>query len=131
MSNYDDEEFDDKKNQMSAREMAKTFGETTVPKEKLLPNFSNMTKEEIEKWEKEEDDSTDIYRIAARVKNHARGGGGSLTPVGESLCNLFVHVLKDIYDFAEKLDDTKKEELKALLRNNEAFPSKVISLNRR
>lgn len=121
------DEFDDKKDQLTAKDVAKDFG-LVVPQEKKMPNFSEMTKEQIEEWEQKEVESSDIYRIAARVKNSARNGGRSLTPVGEQMCNLYVHVLKSIYDFADTLEENKKEELRALLRQHERFPGKLISL---
>lgn len=126
----DEKPFNDKEDQQSARDMAKHFG-VEVPFEKPLPILANMTKEEIEKLEEEEKNSSDIYRIAARVKNLARSGGASLTGVGESMCNLYVHVLKAVYDFADTLEEPKKEELRALLRKHEDMPGRLIGLSRK
>lgn len=123
-------EFDDKEDQMSAKDMAMTFG-VPVPKEKELPVLSLLSREEIEKLERAEVESSDIYRISARVMNQARSGGGSLTPVGQQLCNLYVHVMKSLYEFGDSLDENKKEELKALLRKHESFPGQLLSLTRR
>lgn len=47
----------------------------------------------------------DLYSLAARVKNLARGDDASLTPIGEKLCNLYIHVLMDFYEFAETLPE--------------------------
>lgn len=124
------DEFNDKENQMTGKDAAAHFN-CPVPVEKTLPDFKMMTKEEVEKWEKDEMESSDIYRISARVKNLARDGGGSLTPVGESMCNLYVHVIKSFYDFADTLETTKREEFRALIRSHEGMPGKLISLTRK
>lgn len=121
-------EFDDKENQMTNRDAANHFG-VAVPVEKTVPDFKS--KEEALKWEKDELESSDIYRIAARVKNLARSGGGSLTPVGEQMCNLYVHVMKHFYDFADTLSEPKREEMRELLRKHEEFPGQLISLTRK
>jgi hypothetical protein len=89
-----------------------------------------MSEQEILEEEKRQDNSTEIYKVAARVKNLARGGEATLTPAGEALCNVFVHVLKDLYLFSETLDSTKREELYNLLRIHEGMPGKLISLMR-
>lgn len=123
-------EFDDKEDQMTAKDMAMTFGERELV-EKILPKISELTKTQIEELERAEAESSDIYRISARVMNQARYNGGSLTPVGQQLCNLYCHVMKAIYDFGDTLDETKKEELKTLLRKHEGFPGKLLSLTRK
>jgi hypothetical protein len=79
----------------------------------------------------ESEDSNEIYRIAARVKNLARMEDASLTPMGESLCNLYILTLKDIYNFAETLIEPNKTVLIELLRSKENFPRSVIELNKK
>lgn len=126
---HHDDEFDDKQDQMRASEVAKHFGEET-PKEKTGPDLSSMSKEEIEKWEKEQENSNDIYRISARVNNLARSGGGSLTPVGAILCNSHTHVLKALYDFADTLPEIHKEALIKVIRRQEGMPADVIAASK-
>ena len=72
---------------------------------------------------------TDIYAVAARVKNLARTAGkepNNLTPVGEAMCNLYVHVLRIFYEYAETLPETLKNELNWVISTQEDFPAKVI-----
>ena len=77
-----------------------------------------------------EEKESDIYAIAARVKNSARLEGGSpkvLTAVGESLCNYYIHVIKAFYDFAETIKDPiVKNDLISIIKDNESFPGKFI-----
>lgn len=87
-----------------------------------------------EEFEKQQNDSTDIYKVAARVKNLARSvpsvngrSSADLTPAGEALCNLYAHVLKSLYDFSETLESPKKEELYDILRKHEEMPRTLIS----
>lgn len=122
--------FDDKEDQLSPAALAAHFGEQ-APAEKKPVDLTMLSRDEIEKLEEEALNSSDIYRIAARVKNLARAGGGSLTPVGEGMCNLYVHVMKAIYDFGDTLEPAKREELKALLREHENMPAKLLSLTRK
>jgi hypothetical protein len=83
--------------------------------------------EDLEKvQETDRAEGTDLHTIAARVKNLARDWDAQLTPAGESLCNAYVWVLKDIYDFADTLEESKKSVLKELLRKHENMPRKVI-----
>jgi hypothetical protein len=87
-----------------------------------------MSLEEIEEWEAKQDNSNEIYKIAARVKNLARGGSLNLTPAGEALCNTFVHVAKELYDFAEKIEDKDlKIKLTELIRKHENMPATLIA----
>ena len=72
----------------------------------------------------------DIYSVAARVKNLARSYDASLTPIGEGLCNMYVHVLMDFYKYAEKLPEPSKSELMELIESKEGFCRDVIELNR-
>lgn len=121
MSYKDDPEFD---SAMSAEELAKYFDETPIL-DKKVPVLE--TKEEVEKWEEEQLNSSDIYRIAARVKNLARGTGASLTSAGEALCNSYVHIFKDLYDFAETIPDPYKGNLIELVRKHEGTPANLIA----
>lgn len=72
----------------------------------------------------------EIYAVAARVKNLAREGGGSLTPVGEILCNTYVHVILSLYNFANSLPEGQRERLKDLIRASEDMPANVISASK-
>jgi hypothetical protein len=78
-----------------------------------------------------EERATDIYAIAARVKNLARSYDGTLTPLGDALCNSFATMFKDFYDFAERLEEPDKTRLLDLIESKESIPSKIISLNRK
>src|SRR6202453_167004 len=92
----------------------------TKESEKTL---KEMSIEEIEEWERAQDNSNDIYKIKARIANLARGPGMSLTPQGEILCNSFVHMLKEMYDFADKIEDKPtKIQLISIIRNQESVP---------
>jgi len=73
-----------------------------------------------------EDEQNSIYRIAAKVKNLARGDDAHLTPVGEAMCNYYIIVLKDFYDFAEDLPGSYKQELIALIEHHYDMPGKLI-----
>jgi hypothetical protein len=109
---------------MSSEEMSRHFGEKHVP-DAEIPNFNSA--EDAEKWEKEQDESSDIYKIKARVVNAV---GANLTPVGEILCNSYTHVMKAFYNFAESLNDIDKERLKELIRSQEGMPANVISASK-
>ena len=73
----------------------------------------------------------DLYSIAARVKNLARDYDAQLTPIGEAMCNLYVHVLVDLYGFAETLPKKQGTLLKELIKSKEGFPRDVINLNKK
>lgn len=121
---------DDAQGELSEDDLAKHFKEkrqTKKPKEQEK-QLKDMTLQEIEAWESAQDNSNDIYKIKARVANLARGPGVSLTPQGEMLVNTYVHVLKSLYDFADKLEDKMvKIELVNLLRSHEIMPGTLIS----
>lgn len=85
------------------------------------------TKEEFDAYENKINNSDDIYKIAARIKNLARGSRRNLTPHGEMLCNSFVHVLKSFYEFAETLPDPYREKLHRLTRAKEGVPGDIIA----
>lgn len=112
-----------------------------LTQEELEEYFKNLNKEDfiqstqnseelkaINEWEEKQNNSTEIYKIKARVANLARADGGALTPVGDMLCNLFVHVLKELYDFADTIHDEKmKIKLISLIQKHENMPSKLIN----
>jgi hypothetical protein len=112
---------------MSAEEVAKHFGEEPQS-DAEIPTFKSA--EDAENWEKAQQESSDIYRISARVKNHVSFTGGSLTPVGEILCNSFIHVMKAFYDFADTLSDIDRERLRELIRKQEGMPANVIAASK-
>jgi len=134
-------QFDDKLNmkanveeakfgpEMSEEELERMFSQKRTKIKKVHPKqLSEMTMDEIEEWEAKQNDSTDIYKIAARVKNLARGNNASLTQQGEILCNSYVHVMKAFYDFADKLQDRAiKVQLTQLIRGQEGMPGTIIA----
>jgi hypothetical protein len=77
------------------------------------------------------DDSNSVYAIAARVKNIARDWDASLTPMGEVLCNYYIIVLKDLYDFSENLKEPQKRVLRDILKSHEDMPRKIIELGKK
>ena len=86
------------------------------------------TIEEIQEWERRQENSNDIYKIKARVANLAREGGAGLTPVGEMMVNTYVHVLKDLYGFAETIEDKNlKIALIEKIRKHEGMPGNLIA----
>ena len=75
-------------------------------------------------------EDTDIYRIAARVKNKAilDNGFNNLTPAGVMVCNAFVNTFKSFYDFAETLEDgVIKQDLMNTIRAQEEAPARLIA----
>lgn len=117
---------DEEVKEWSEVELAKHFGEPLAPEKKTKKNVAKMTLEEIESWEKAQDNSNDIYKVSARVKNLARTAG-NLTSQGEMLCNSFTHVVMAFYDFAGRLEDTDtKIKLIELTRSKEGMPADFI-----
>lgn len=112
--------------EMSEEDLARLFNEKV--KKKKEPDFKKMSLEQIEEWEAAQNNSNDIYKIKARVANLARGSGASLTAQGEMLCNTFVHVLKSLYEFAEKIEDKElKIKLIEKIRSHENAPATLIA----
>lgn len=74
---------------------------------------------------------TDLYSLAARVKNLARGDDATLTPIGEKLCNLYIHVLMDFYAYADTLPEWHQKQLIELIESKEGLCRDVILLNKR
>ncbi|NJO48256.1 MAG: hypothetical protein HC840_00910 [Leptolyngbyaceae cyanobacterium RM2_2_4] len=121
--------------ELSEEEIAKMFREKNKKKLKdgvdmsQKDPFKNMSLEEIEEWERKQENSNDIYKVKARVRNFAVGiSGANLTPVGEMMTNTFVHLLKDLYDFAETIPDKNiKVSLIERVRKHESAPGNLIS----
>lgn len=116
--------------EMSEEELSRLFKEkrNTKKTKQLGKSLKEMSLEEITDWEAAQDNSNDIYKIKARIANLARGPGMSLTPVGEILCNSFVHMLKSLYDFADTIQDKSlKIQLIAVIRNQESVPGTIIA----
>lgn len=118
--------------EMSESDIASHFQETvpllSAQVDRLKKPLGKMSLEEIDQWEKDQDNSNDIYKVAARVKNLARDGKLSLTPAGEAMCNIFVHMLLELYKFASSVEDKEtKVKLNSLIRKQETVPANVIS----
>lgn len=121
--------------ELSEEELAKHFSERPKKAKKdgidmsVKEPFKGMTIEEIEAWEDKQQNSNDIYKIKGRVQNLAVGiSGGNLTPVGEMMVNSFVHVVKDLYDYASTLADNRiRMELTERIRKHEGMPGNLIS----
>lgn len=115
--------------EMSEEELERLFTQKRTKKTKDKPKqISQMSLDEIESWEKSQDNSNDIYKIKARVANLARGGNASLTKQGDMLVNTYVHVLKALYDFADQIEDkTVKMGLIKIIRSNEGMPGNLIA----
>lgn len=73
-------------------------------------------------------DKNDVYAISGRIKNIIAREDVALSPVGTVLVNYFTLVLKDLYDFADTLEDSKKEALFRLLRAKEDTPLHIIQV---
>lgn len=120
--------------EMSEEDLARHFSEAPKRKKKggvdmaAKDPFKEMSLDEIEAWEAKQNNSNDIYKIKARVANLARSGGGSLTSQGEMLCNTFVHVLVDLYQFADTIPD-KEMKIKFIerIRKHEGMPGTLIN----
>lgn len=70
----------------------------------------------------------DIYEISGRIKNILARKDVSLSPAGNILVNTYALMLKDLYDFSEKLPEMYKRELVRLLLSKEGLPEYVIRL---
>jgi len=112
--------------ELTQDEIAEYF--KSKPKKSKSINFDKMTLEEIDEWEKKQDNSNDIYKVKARVANLARGSNASLTQVGEMMVNTFVHVLLALYAFAETIEDKDtKIKLIEIIRKQEGMPGNLIN----
>lgn len=116
--------------EMSEAEVANLFHtaepRAKKPKQKKL---SKMTLEEIEAWEAAQENSNDIYKVSARVKNLARSAvKANLTAQGEMVVNMFTHVIKELYDFADTIPDKEtKIKLTNMVRKQEEMPANLIA----
>ena len=121
--------------ELSEDELAKHFSERPKKAKKdgvdmsAKEPFKGMSLDEIEAWEAKQQNSNDIYKIKGRVQNLAVGiSGGNLTAVGEMMVNSFVHVVKDLYDFADTIHDKSlKIALTERIRKHESMPGTLIS----
>jgi hypothetical protein len=118
--------------EMSEEEVAALF-QTQLPepkaKKKKIKPLNKMSMEEIEEWERQQDNSNDVYKVQARVKNAAsKAVKANLTPQGIMVCNTFVHMLKLLYDFANTIDDKQTRiKLTNLVKSQEDMPASLIS----
>ncbi|CAM6004861.1 unnamed protein product [Sphagnum balticum] len=118
--------------QMSEDEVANLFQEKpkVVKKKKLKPvKLEKMNLEEIESWEASQNNSNDIYKVSARIKNLARAAVKSnLTAQGDMVVNMFTHVIKNLYDFADTVPDKEtKIKLVEKIRSQEEMPANLIA----
>lgn len=124
-----DEETGDP-SEMSEADVANLFQvEIEEPKRVKTKKLSKMTIEEIESWEVAQENSNDIYKVSARMKNLARAAvKANLTPQGEMVTNSFVHVVKGLYDFAATIADKEtRVRLEQYARKQEEVPANLIS----
>lgn len=114
--------------EMSEEDLAAHFN-VPVPKRKSGKSLNKMSLEEINEWEAQQNNSSDIYKVQARIKNIARSAsGGNLTAQGDMLVNSFTHVVKAFYDFAETIEDKDtKIKLIELTKKQEEIPGSLIS----
>jgi hypothetical protein len=116
--------------EMTEDELARYFKEPKLKlKETLEKPVDKMTLDEIEAWEAKQDNSNEIYKVSARIKNLARlTVKGNLTAQGEMLANMFTHVIKAYYDFADTLIDKEvKIRLIELTKRQEDVPANLIA----
>ena len=114
--------------EMSEDDLAAHFN-VPPPKKKKGKSLSTMSLEEINEWEAKQNNSSDIYKVSARIKNLARSAcGGNLTAQGDMLVNSFTHMIKAFYDFAETIEDKDvKIKLVELARKQEEVPGSLLS----
>lgn len=118
--------------EMSAEEVARMLETEVKPKKtkkKKQQKLNKMSLAEIEDWEAAQDNSNDIYKVSARIKNLARAGvKANLTPQGDMVTNTFTHMIKAFYDFAETVPDKEtKARLIQLARKQEEVPAGLIA----
>ena len=71
----------------------------------------------------------DIYQISARIKNMAAASDHAFSPQGMALCNMFTHVIKELYDFSATLEDREvASKLDRIIGKQESFPAKLLDL---
>lgn len=70
-----------------------------------------------------------IYQISARIKNAAAINDHAFSPQGVALCNMFTHVVKELYDFADTLEDQEvASKLRRVIQKQETFPARLLDL---
>lgn len=119
---------------MSEADVAALFNEKPKKKKRQKPQKpveEMTTMEEIKAMEAAHDNSNDIYRVSARIKNLARFGDGpvaTLTPAGEALCNTFTHLIVELYTFADTVKNKAvRAKLLEIIKKNEALPGNFIA----
>lgn len=115
--------------EMTDEEIAAHFKEPATQVNSVKNPEDMKTLEEFNQWEAKQNNSNDIYKVAARIKNLARQDGrASLTDVGSALCNTYTHVILSFYKFAESMtDETSKQALISLIRKNESMPADFVA----
>jgi len=94
-------------------------------------NFAGCPDDLREQEEEKEPLRIDLLSINSRVKNIASDWDAHLTPMGTALCNAYSIVLKDLYDFADNLPETHRQELIDLLQSKENFPRYIIEVGKK
>lgn len=118
--------------EMSETEVANMFKEAPKKEKKKkikTPKLHKMSLDEIENWERAQENSNDIYKVSARIKNAARMAvKANLTPQGDMIANTFTHVVKGIYDLADTVSDKEtKMKLTKFARSQEEGAAGLIS----
>jgi hypothetical protein len=71
----------------------------------------------------------DIYQISARIKNAAAASDHAFSPQGIALCNMFTHVIKELYDFSATIEDKEiAANLDRIIKRQENFPARLLDL---
>lgn len=71
----------------------------------------------------------DIYQISARIKNAAAVNDHAFSAQGVALCNMFTHVVKELYDFADTIEDKEvASKLRRVIERQETFPARLLDL---
>lgn len=109
--------------------LSKLFGKRKNPRLEYVDGvgYDTSTIHGAIAYEKACDESLNIHKLAARVKNHCTNEGAALTNNGVALCNTFTHHLLELHKFAFKIKDHKlRQEFVELLRRRETIPSQFI-----
>jgi hypothetical protein len=114
--------------EMNEDELASLFGEKKPKKKKKTKKIEKMSLEEIESWEAAQENSNDIYKVSARIKNSARMAvKANLTAQGDMVVNTFTHLIKALYDFADTIKDREtKVKLVELTKKQEELPGNLL-----
>jgi len=73
--------------------------------------------------------SNDVYDIGGRVKNLIAKEDIALSRVGEILVNHFTLFAKELYDFADTLNETDRSNLLCVINKNLDVPMKIIKVS--